>query len=126
MESMNAKNEKTAREATAAYAVSTTQLILPPEWRWLEALNPEERTSFLKELIDAITTASQSGDWAGVLERITAWREVAEAREEQALNELRQQLIAEGCPPEVASLLGRYRGQISSVDTFIHRKQIEI
>jgi hypothetical protein len=47
------------------------------------------------------------------------------AEEKQALAELRAQFIAEGGPPEIAALWGKYRGQLSSVDEFIRNKQNE-
>ncbi len=118
-------SEETIKETATAYTISAPRLAIPPEWNWLKSLGPEERITFLQEIINLIAAAYPSANWAKLAERIAAWKEHAETQEAQALAKLKQQFIAEGGSPEVASLLGKYRGQLSSVDEFIQHKQIE-
>jgi hypothetical protein len=118
-------SEKIAKETAAVYTVPATRLAIPPEWSWLTALNLEERTKFFQEIIDILAATQRSNEWSTLAELITAWKEKATTREEQALTQLKQQVIAAGGSPEIAALLGKYRGQLSSVDEFIHNKQLE-
>jgi hypothetical protein len=118
-------SEETFKEAATVYTVSATRLTIPSEWSWLKSLNQEERNAFLQEIINLIATIQPSSEWIALAERIAAWKERAETYEEQELAKLKQQFIAEGGSPEIASLLGKYRGQLSSVEEFLHNKQIE-
>ena len=118
-------SEETIKEPAAVYTISVTRLAIPAEWNWLTTLNLEERTTFFQEIIDILSTTQLFNDWSKLTERIAAWKERAETHEEQVLAQLKQQFIAEGGSPEVAALLGKYRGQFSSVEEFIRNKQIE-
>lgn len=113
------------KESVTAYTVLATRLSIPPEWDWLMIFKAEDRAAFFQEIIDAIAAAQQTEDWRVLTERIAAWKKRAEANEQQALAEQRQQFIKEGGPPEIISLFGKYRRQLSSVDEFIRDKQIE-
>ncbi len=118
-------SEENIKEARAAYTISAIRLTIPPEWDWLKTLNAEERSAFLQEVIDLIAVSQPSTSWRKLAERIAAWQKRAETQETQALTKLKQQFVEEGGSPEVASLLGKYRGRLSSVDEFIQNKQIE-
>ena len=118
-------SEKMTKETAGAYTIPTTGLTIPSEWRWLQKLNPEQRSAFFQEILDTIASTQQSGDWTALGEQIEVWAKQAEAEEEKTLAELRAQFISEGGPAEIASLLGKYRGQLSSVDEFIRNKQYE-
>lgn len=118
-------DEGNVKETATAYTVLSTRLAIPPEWNWLRNFSAEDRAAFFQEIMDIIATARQPGDWTKLSERVAAWKKRAEANEQQALAELRQQFVKEGGLPEIASLLGKYRGQLSSVDEFIRNKQSE-
>lgn len=118
-------SEETIKETAKAYTNAAPQLIVPPEWNWLRAFSAEDQAAFFQEIIDAIAAAYQAGDWTKLTERIADWKKQAEENQQQSLSEQKQQFIKEGAPPEVASLLGKYRGKLSSVDEFIRNKQIE-
>jgi hypothetical protein len=118
-------SKKIIKEAVTTYTIPATSLTIPQDWIWLKGLDLEEQTAFFQEIIEAIVAAQQSGDWSKLTEQIANWKKRAEANETQTLTELKQQFISEGGPPEVALLLGKYRGRLSSVEEFIRSKQIE-
>ena len=100
-------------------------LNIPAEWTWLKRLKPEQQVAFFQEIIDTIASVEQSGDWTALREQIRAWEKKVASEEEETLAELKAQFISEGGPAEIATLLGKYRGQLSSVEEFIRHKQSE-
>ena len=118
-------SEEPIKETATAYTNAATQLVVPPDWNWLGVFSAEDQAAFFQEIIDAIAAAYQSGDWTNLTDRIADWKKQAEENQQQSLTEQRQQFIKDGAPPEVALLLGKYRGRLSSVDEFIRNKQIE-
>jgi hypothetical protein len=118
-------SEERLKEAATTYVAAATRLVIPPEWDWLGGLDAEDQGTFFQEIIDAIAAAQQSNDWTILTERIAVWKKRAESEEQPSLAQLKQQVIKEGGSPELAALVGKYRGRLSSVDEFIRNKQNE-
>ena len=91
----------------------------------MRAFSAEDQATFFQEMINAIAAAYQTGDWTKLTDRIADWKKRAEENQQRSLTEQKQLIVKEGASPEVASLLGKYRGKLSSVDEFIRSKQIE-
>lgn len=118
-------SEDRIKEPATTYVAAATRLVIPPEWTWLAVFDAEDQGTFFQEIIDAIAAAQKSNDWTILTDRIAIWKKRAESEEHSSLAQVKQQVIKEGGSPEVAALVGKYRGRLSSVDEFIRNKQIE-
>ena len=117
--------ENSLNESAAHYQIALQQLSLPTEWQWLKVFPPGEQMRFLQEILNSLARAHQSGDWNKVRQQIADWKDRAEIHRQQTAEALRQSQTAGNLPPEIASLLGKYRGRLSSVDEFLRNKQVE-
>ena len=106
--------EKRVEHATEAGTLSPHLIAVPSALGWLEHLEPEERTQFYQDLLEAVAFGQGTDNWQMLIDSLNGWRGKALRRAQPALQKRLSQ-ARRALAPDQQHLWSPLRRQIENL-----------